>query len=104
MTTEEYYMTSSACGTYIIQNLITGKLYVGSSVDMLGRVTQQLNCWESSNRELKSDLTKYGFNCFKYMLIKAENPRHLEKILIRCFDGHVPLYNKILYKKYKEIK
>lgn len=63
-----------APGVYVITNTITGKVYVGASMNVFLRVRQHrvtLDSNKRSNRHLQKDYIKYGKESFKVELLEA---------------------------------
>lgn len=57
-------------GIYIITNLITGKRYIGQSIDIARRFHDHRCISHESNRHLKYALAKYGKENFKYEILE----------------------------------
>jgi group I intron endonuclease len=60
-------------GVYAIENAINGKVYVGSSVDVLGRCREHrrlLLLGKHTNRHLQFSWTKYGGEAFRFRLLE----------------------------------
>lgn len=60
-------------GVYIIQNKITGKIYVGSSINIGQRFSEhkwKLNSARHANKKLLNAWKKYGAKNFKFLIIK----------------------------------
>ena len=59
-------------GIYKIENLINGKIYIGSSVDLLGRKNahfSQLNRNIHGNKKLQNSFNKYGKDNFNFKIL-----------------------------------
>jgi group I intron endonuclease len=60
-------------GIYCIKNVKNGKIYVGSSSDILNRIRQhknQLKMNVHGNNHLQSSYNKYGMSCFNFSILK----------------------------------
>ena len=65
------------CGVYKIENLITGYVYIGSSVDIIGRFNSHkyyLRNGKHCSKEFQLDFNKHGEDSFKFVVIeKCQN-------------------------------
>lgn len=71
------------CGVYQIVNIITGKVYVGSSVDIKSRWqehTRDLKLNRHENQKLQIDWNKYTRSAFKFKILKISSEDQLSKI------------------------
>jgi len=87
-------------GIYIIENKITKKLYIGSSIDVLGRMKRHrflLRRNRHHNPHLQRAFNKYGDNNFEFKEIKIiEDYNHLifcEQFFIDNFSSYKNGYN-----------
>jgi|SRR5690554_6146055 len=71
------------CGIYVIKNILNGKIYVGSSVDIDKRWVRhkrELRKGQHHNKHLQSAYTKYGVENFTYDVIHECSPENLLKM------------------------
>jgi len=80
-------------GIYRILNCITNKCYVGSSINVLGRLSKHMS-WlkhnKHQNKKLQNSVNKHGLDNFKFELVvecKVEKLESLEQYYIDQF-GH----------------
>ena len=69
---EEYKRMKFRIGVFQIKNNINGKIYIGSSLDLVAikhSVRLQLDVGSFPNDELQSDWKKYGADNFSYEII-----------------------------------
>ena len=66
------YREKPTCGVYKITNNISGKSYVGLSVDIFRRWKQHSNTWEAKKRwsAIKAAISKYGIENFTFTVIE----------------------------------
>ena len=86
------------CGVYLITNLINGKRYVGSSVDMGKRVGQHFTTAArkyNGINEFYTDICKYGRNSFKCELLEECSP--VDKLVTerKWYENINPEYNLV---------
>lgn len=87
-------------GIYKIENLINGKIYIGSSVDLLGRKNahfSQLNRNIHGNKKLQNSFNKYGKDNFNFKILVKCPPEYRLKLEQWFIDNLKPWFN--LYKK-----
>lgn len=84
------------CGIYRIRNTINGKFYVGSSVNVEGRIFKHLSFLRRGihpNAHLQAAFTLYGESAFAYELIEECGKDQL----LACEQSHIdslrPAYN-----------
>lgn len=83
-------------GIYKIENIITGKLYIGQAVDYEKRKISHINALRGnyhSNKYLQKSWNKYGENAFEFSLViecDVEQLNELEIEYIRRFDTVIP--------------
>jgi hypothetical protein len=68
----EYKETSRPMGVYQVRNTVTGKLLIGTSVDLpsiLNRLRTQLRMRTHSNRALQQDLNDLGPEAFELEIL-----------------------------------
>lgn len=84
-------------GIYKIENILTGKYYVGSSVDIKKRWNKhlsQLRKGTHPNKHLQSSYNKYGEDAFKFEVLEfALFPEDLVPMEQKYIDGLNPEYN-----------
>jgi group I intron endonuclease len=96
---EERLKILKNCGIYIIQNLVNGKVYIGSSSNIRRRFSQHKSTLRHNthkNRHLQNAWNKYGEENFEFIVI--EHHSYPEKILMRenkCIRLYNPEYNNI---------
>lgn len=87
------------CGIYIIQNVVNGNIYVGSSININRRFSQHKSTLRHNthrNKHLQNAWNKYGEENFEFIVI--EHHSYPEKILCRenkCIKLYNPEYNNI---------
>ena len=77
---------------YQIKNIITGKIYIGRSINPVARVIDHIR--SSSSKELVKDFIKYGLINFTVKCWYDEEYKLNEYKLINSYDRS-RLYNKI---------
>lgn len=83
-------------GIYEIKNTVTGKRYIGQTVDYEKRKASHINALKGnyhSNKYLQSSWNKYGESAFEFSLIAESDAEHLNELeveYIRRFDTVVP--------------
>lgn len=83
-------------GVYEIVNIITGDLYIGSTVDLKRRKIQHLceSTWRKNpNKQLYKDIKQYGKNNFLFKPIWLCNPEELKKYEQLAIEKYRPQYN-----------
>lgn len=91
--------TRTKSGVYIIRNLINGKVYVGSSVNVIGRWGEHRNSLEKNchgNFKLQRAWNKYGADNFEFVRIKTcglDDLLYYEQQAIHSFDSVKNGYN-----------
>lgn len=95
------------CGIYKIENLINGKVYIGQSVDIIGR-------WYDHKRESKDKtrngykyplyraIRKYGLKNFKFEIIEEcseEELNHKERYYIELYKSYINWENSNGYNQ-----
>lgn len=91
---------NSKSGIYVIINIITSKIYIGSAVNLSHRRHTHLSALKlkkHKNRYLQSSYNKYGEHCFIFKVIEyVDNKESLinrEQFWINQFDFKKELYN-----------
>ncbi len=75
---QQYRLTELPAGVYQIRNLINGKLFLGSSVNLPGRInreTFQLKVNAHKNKVLQSEWTEFGAENFVIEILEELVPR-----------------------------
>ena len=86
-------------GIYQIQNLINGKIYVGSSIDLNKRQSAHFRLLKNNNhhsKKLQNAWNKYGENNFKFSIIAFKENNDLikyEQYYINTYDSVENGYN-----------
>lgn len=73
-------MATKRSGVYIIVNMVTGKVYVGSSVDLVARKQRHFCDLEKgchSNSHLQGSYNKHGVFAFAFCVIEECKPKEL---------------------------
>lgn len=66
------YSIKEGAGVYCFENLINGKVYIGSSQEVCERVAQHLRHIRNNNhpnKKFKDAINKYGFDKFRYFIL-----------------------------------
>jgi group I intron endonuclease len=86
-------------GVYSIVNQITGRAYIGQSINIVKRWAthvEDLTAGTHTNKELQKDWNLYGAKCFTAQIIKVCEPQFLlrdESFFIREHRGLGGVYN-----------
>lgn len=81
-------------GIYSISNTITGRVYIGKSVNIPDRWWSHLS--SEHNKELKDDFNMYGIGSFTFRILALAPKSQLDKLereYIREYASRGPLYN-----------
>ncbi|MCE5248600.1 GIY-YIG nuclease family protein [bacterium] len=70
----EYKNTHQPMGVYLIRNLATGKVLVGSSVNLPAARNRFIDMGSHGNAELQEDYKKYGANNFSFEVVETLDP------------------------------
>lgn len=89
-------------GIYKIENLITGKVYIGQSTDILNRWKQEISAANNINNRaynypLSTDIRTYGLNAFDFQVLEECSAKELsikEKSWIDHYDSYNNGYNQ----------
>jgi group I intron endonuclease len=88
-------------GVYKITNTITGKYYIGSSINLIQRAKQHIVCYKTQKSLLYEDIRIFGIEYFSFEVIELLK---LREILFEreCFwiTKLNPEYNKVKYKNF----
>lgn len=85
------------CGIYMIFNLVNGKKYVGSSVNLYDRIHQHiclLNSKKHHNLHFQAAWNKYGENNFNYLILEYCSRDNRFIYEQKWIDIKLPEYNK----------
>ena len=66
------------CGIYLIFNLVSGKRYVGSSINIYNRFHEHIHILkrnEAHNKHLQNSWNKYGEESFVFQVLEFVNLR-----------------------------
>lgn len=75
---KEYKRTLQPMGVYQIKNLVSGKIFIGSSKNLPGKINSQkfqLNLGSHMNEELQKDYTKLGEVNFLFEVLDYLEPK-----------------------------
>ena len=73
-----YKRTLRPMGVYQVRNLVNGKIFVGSSLNLPGRINRhkfELNVGSENIKELQEDYNKYGEENFSFEIIDELKPK-----------------------------
>lgn len=93
------FKLNDVCGIYSIFNLINGKRYVGSSVNLYNRLHEHLHNLKNNkahNKHLQSAWNKYGEDNFIYNILEFCNPEERFEREQHYIDSLMPEYNLTL--------
>lgn len=89
-------------GIYMIKNIINNKIYIGQSLDILGRWKAHLNCLKNNkhvNKKLQNAWNKYGESNFIFEIIEEclkEEIYDKEIFYIEKYNSYKTGYNQTL--------
>ena len=82
---------------YMITNTVTGKFYIGSTVNLYARLKyHRYSANRNSNKELGGDILKYGFDAFNVTILETpslDQLREREKFYIESLNAVENGYN-----------
>lgn len=87
------------CGIYFIKNIVTDKVYIGSSRDIQKRIRSHKACLDKNkhhSKKLQKSYNKYGKNFFIFEILEICDVQDLERIekeWITYFDSYKNGYN-----------
>jgi len=92
-----YNIKRGACGVYLVTNNINGKRYVGSSVDVAGRLSTHFSrdAKKYSDKLFYADILKYGRNNFRFEILEECEREKLIEREQYYYDTLKPEYNLI---------
>ena len=73
-----YKRTLRPMGVYQVRNLVNGKIFVGSSLNLPGRINRhkfELNVGSENIKELQEDYNKFGEENFSFEIIDELKPK-----------------------------
>jgi len=77
-----YKETPTPMGVYKITNLVNGKVFIGSSLNIPGKLNSnrfQLIHKSHQNKELQQDWNQYGADAFSFETAESINPDKIAK-------------------------
>jgi predicted GIY-YIG superfamily endonuclease len=81
---------------YTIKNVCNNKIYIGRTINPIGRIYDHIFSQENNN--LKDDMIIYGLQNFYCKIEYVEEYKDKEKDMIRNTDNNI-LYNVLTYNK-----
>lgn len=75
---KKYKDTLTPMGVYRIKNLVNGKIFIGSSLNLPGRINRhkfELKFGSDNIKELQEDYNKYGEGNFTFEIIDDLKPK-----------------------------
>lgn len=97
----DYDWTRGLCGVYMLTCKHNGKRYIGSSMNIMKRITTHFgrDCKRYPNKPLYSDINKYGFDGFKLDVLIECDRNDLIGYEKMCFLELNPEYNLVIPMK-----
>jgi len=95
-------------GVYRIQNMVTGKIYIGSSTDVykrIGRHKYVLKNGLNENIRMKKDCEKYGVNSFLFGIVEyceKEKLKEREQYYFELWNAQYNVWKNIYNAKNRE--
>ena len=94
------------CCVYKLTNTVTGKFYIGSTVNLASRMSyHRFSHDRNPNKELGSDIAKYGWDAFSVEVVEEctrENVRERERYYIDALDAVRVGYNQTEATTYRD--
>lgn len=94
------------CCVYKLTNTVTGKFYIGSTVNFASRMHYHKNSHDKNpNKELGSDIARYGWDTFKQEILEVctrDNLRERERFYIDSLDAVNSGYNMTEATTYRD--
>ena len=94
------------CCVYKLTNTITGKFYIGSTVNYHSRMKYHRYSYrKNANRDLGGDIEKYGWDAFRAEIVEVctrENVRDRERFYIEALNAVEAGYNQTEATKYSD--
>ena len=92
-----YNFKRGTCGVYLVTNKLNGKRYVGSSVDVAGRLSTHFgrDARKYSDKPFYADILKYGRDNFKFELLESCERNKLIEREQYFYDTLKPEYNLV---------
>ncbi|MBN1290219.1 MAG: GIY-YIG nuclease family protein [Candidatus Latescibacteria bacterium] len=72
-----YKMTHRQIGVYQIKNTENGKIFIGSSLNLQGRLNRhkfELTLGSDQNKKMQKDCQKYGIDKFSFDILECLDP------------------------------
>ena len=87
-------------GIYVIRNIVDGKLYVGSTKNIMKRISEHLRLLDEDahhSSKLQNAINKYSFKGFELRIYPINKDREflydIEELLIHRYDSYANGYN-----------
>lgn len=90
------YKLKSVIGVYMLFNIVNGKRYIGSSIDLYNRLHEHLHNLKngkSHNKYMQDDFNEYGEDCFIYSILEYSNGLSVRDLEHRYIKFMKPEYN-----------
>lgn len=86
------------CGVYCLLNMINGNKYIGSSVNISGRMRNYLNTnflkhSHNKNMAITRALLNYGYDNFSVLILKHTDLKDLYNTETNYIQKYLPHYN-----------
>ena len=93
----KYGIKPHLCGVYKIENIITHDFYIGSSVNISGRIGNHMNrdARRYSDKKFYKDVLNYGIKNFKFDVLELCNPENKIEREQYWYDTLHPTYNEV---------
>ena len=75
---KKYKESETPMGVYQIKNMVNGKIFIGSHINVNGRINRhkfELDCGSEGVTELLNDYNKYGVENFTFEVIDILKPK-----------------------------
>lgn len=100
---EVAFATKGVPGVYALVNKVTGKYYIGSSINLYNRIRDYYSPWYISNYPsliISKSITKYGFINFSVLILETCTPEMVTEREQYYLDEFNPHYNvlKLAYR------
>jgi group I intron endonuclease len=93
----DLHFSKRVCGIYIIQNEVSGKMYIGSSVNIYTRFSKHESDLKANRHHspmLQNSWNKHGSSAFKFKVVEiVEDTSDLLSVEQRWLDKYSPEYN-----------
>lgn len=95
------------CCVYKLTNTVTGKYYIGSTVNLHSRMKYHRYSYQRNpNKELGSDIEKYGWKAFNVEILERctpDNVRQRERYYIENLNAVNEGYNMVYSTTYQDL-